>query len=269
MMTPNDTLSEDCHLLVNAESLSGLMDLIDIEDLLSPVKVVFTKSGATIWAHDANKTIQAFVDYPLEKYNLKSDPTYMVVEPKRMRDLLNAKFKGSQIRITRKAGEAVTIESKTGGKTVLYPPDLDECLVVPDHWVLPMEKGWIQFPMLDNAPAQTKVTITADELNRGLIDMRVAGASYCVFEFNDSSSQASSGHWQTKETTSRTPIKAKVEGEDASVAFPDLLGAVTSCYPNGDELLIYKHEKTPFFILTNKADTVRILVTEAQNEGAV
>ena len=53
-MTPNDTLSEKCELLVSADALAELMDLLDIEDLLNPVKVMFTDKGATVWAHDAN-----------------------------------------------------------------------------------------------------------------------------------------------------------------------------------------------------------------------
>lgn len=268
-MTPNDTLSEDCELLVSADSLCGLMDLLDIEDLLNPVKVMFTNDGATVWAHDANKTIQAFIqDYELEKYNLKSEPTYLVLEPKRMRDLLKSKFSGKQVKITRPSGGAMTVESKTGGTTTIYPPDLDECLVVPDHWVLPMEKGWLKFPMLPDTPkAESRVSITGAELTKGITDMRVAGASYCVFSF-DKKSEASSGHWATKETASTTPIEATLEGEPCSVAFPDLLGAVAGCYSNDETLVVFKHTATPFFVITNANDSVRLLVTEAQNEGA-
>ena len=163
----------------------------------------------------------------------------------------------------------MTIESKSGGTTTLYPPDLDECLVVPDHWVLPFTSGWINFPMLKDTPkAETRITITQSELQKGITDMRVAGASYCVFEFTDGGSHASSGHWATKETTSTTSIEAKVEGEDTKVAFPDLLGAVAGCYSKETDLLIFKHSETPFFVITDKDDSVRLLVTEAQNEGA-
>lgn len=252
----------DIDVRVNAGSLRNLLDHVNINGQIDPVKIMFTVDGATVWAHDANKTLQVFVDdYPLDDYTLKSDQGCIVLETKKVSEMLAAKFGSTVVTLSAKAGEPCTISDNGGSSLTYYPPSEDECYVVPDHWVLPMSNGVITFPMLDDAEATLQVKLHPDELKKALTDMRVAGATYACINFDQKSSVAESGHWTAKSNTSTTNIDADVAEGPGEVTFPEVLAAVTDRL-EGDVVDIQKHDQTPFFLLMS--GSTKILVTEAQ-----
>lgn len=259
--TPNTSTNMKLKIKVKASSLKGLLDHVNVNNSIDPVKVHFNDEGATIWAHDANKTLQIFIDdFVLDDYELKSKSGNIVFESKRVAEILAAKFGNEVITITADAGKPVLLSSK-GSSMQYYPPSEDECFVVPDHWVLPSnDSGDIQYPMLEDAESTLRVNIHPDELKKALTDMRVANASYASISFNDKESVSESGHWANKSNTSKTEIEATVVRGKGSVTFPEVLGSVIDRLDGSAD--IQKHEETPFFII--RSGSTRILVTEAQ-----
>lgn len=260
-LTPNTASNMNVKLKVKASSLKELLEHVNVNNSIDPVKVLFTDEGATIWAHDANKTLQIFIDEAvLDSYELKSDAGSIVFESKRVSEMLAAKFGNEVVSISAKAGSA--IEFKSGKSSMqYYPPSEDECFVVPDHWVLPSnDEGDIVYPMLEDAESTLRVNIHPDELKKALTDMRVANASYASIQFSKDDAVSESGHWANKSNTSKTSIEATVIRGKGSVTFPEVLGSVISRLDGSAD--IQKHDETPFFII--RSGTTRILVTEAQ-----
>ncbi len=263
MVSPNTETNMKIDLRVNAASLRGLLDHVNINGQIDPVKIMFTPDGATVWAHDANKTLQIFVnDYTLDDYTLKSPQGCIVLETKKVSEMLSAKFGSTVVTLTANVGEPCEIKDNGGSSLTYYPPSEDECYVVPDHWVLPVgNNGVLEFPMIDNAEATLRVTLHPDELKKALTDMRVAGATYACIDFEENNCRSESGHWASKSNTSVTKITADVKIGQGSVTFPEVLAAVSDRL-EGDSVEIQKHTQTPFFLLMSGSTT--ILVTEAQ-----
>lgn len=259
--TPNTESNMDISLTISAASLRGLLEKVNINGAIDPVKVMFTDDGATIWAHDANKTLQVFLnDHPLEDYTLKSEAGCMILETKKVAEMLASKFGSAKIKVTGATGEPIQMSSK-GSTLTYYPPSEDECFVVPDHWVLPMnDEGTLVFPMLNNETSTLIASMHPEELKKALTDMRVSGSTYACITFGKESI-SESGHWASKSNTSKTPIDATLEHGEGMVTFPEVLSAVADRM-DGDICYIQKHEGSPFFILISGA--TRILVTEAQ-----
>jgi hypothetical protein len=262
--TPNTSTNMKLTFKVKASSLKGLLEHVNVNNSIDPVKVHFNEEGATIWAHDANKTLQIFIDdFALDDYELKSKAGNIVFESKRVAEILSAKFGNDTITVKADSGQPVSFTSK-GSSMAYYPPSEDECFVVPDHWVLPVtDEGDIQYPMLEDAESTLRVSIHPDELKKALTDMRVANASYASIVFKDGDSVSESGHWANKSNTSKTDIEATVIRGEGSVTFPEVLGSVIDRLSGAAD--IQKHGETPFFIIGS--GSTRILVTEAQRAG--
>ena len=262
--TPNTETNMDLDLNVDSNSLAGLLQHVNINGQIDPVKVMFDDQGATIWAHDVNKTLQVFIDsYEMEDYDLKSEPGCIVLETKKVAEMLQMKFKG-RITLKASAGKPCTFTDSSGSSLTYYPPSEDECYVVPDHWVLPVNAdGMLTFPMLKDAESTLRVTLHPDELRKALIDMRTAGATYACIEFEKNESISTAGHWTAKANTSRTVVDADIKVGSGSVTFPEVLAAVSDRI-DGDVVEIQKHDDAPFFLLSSEVDSTRILVTEAQ-----
>ena len=248
-------------LKVNASALRGLLDHVNVNGSIDPVKIMFTDDGATVWAHDANKTLQVFVnDYKLDDYTLVSDTGCIILETKKVSEMLAAKFGSNKVTVKAEPGKPVSITSG-GSSLTYYSPSEDECFVVPDHWVLPInDEGELLFPMLENATSTLRATMHPDELKKALTDMRVAGATYACITFGKNSI-SESGHWSSKSNTSKTDVDATVIHGEGSVTFPEVLSAVSDRL-TGDVAEIQKHDNAPFFLLMS--GSTRILVTEAQ-----
>lgn len=259
--TPNSSSNMKVKIKVKASSLKNLLEHVNINNSIDPVKILFTDEGATIWAHDANKTLQIFIDdFNLDDYELKSESGSMVFETKKVAEMISAKFNSQTIEITADAGKPIEFKTKESSMQY-YPPSEDECFVVPDHWVLPCsDSGDISYPMLDDAESTLRVNIHPDELKKALTDMQVANASYASIQFGKDGAVSESGHWASKSNTSKTEIDATLIRGNGSVTFPEILGSVISRLNGSAD--IQKHEETPFFII--RSGSTRILVTEAQ-----
>jgi len=259
--TPNSSTNMDIEIKVNAASLRDLLDHVNVNNAIDPVKVMFTEDGATVWAHDANKTLQVFVDdFEMTDYTLKSDPGCVILETKKVAEMIGAKFGKEKITLKATPGEPVVM-SRNGSTLSYFPPSEDECYVVPDHWVLPVDDdGTLLFPMLENAPATLRVSMHPDELKKALTDMRVAGSTYACITFGKES-VSESGHWNSKGNRSKSPVEATIISGEGEVTFPEVLSSVVDRM-GGELLEVQKHEGAPFFMLIS--GSTRILVTEAQ-----
>ena len=248
---------------VGAASLAGLMEKVCADSPPNPVRVLFTEDGASVWTHDMAKTVQILAtDYPLEGLKVKK-PCLVLVDPRSFGELLATKFTGA-VQITTKAGEPIIIKEKGGANVVYHPADEDDCHCVPDHWVMPSDSdGWIVFTMFDEEKATTRVTISRDELHRGIIDMQVAKAPYVVFEFGGAGSTCASGHWGSKTNRSHSTVEARVEGDDCAVCFTENLGMLITKFTS-ETVVLQKHERAPFVVIQSGAITM--VASEAQRE---
>jgi len=265
-LTPNSPVAKSLNCKVRAGNLNGLLDLLDVDDLLSPVKVLFTEKGASIQAHDVNKTFQCVVkDYPLGSDYEVDEPGLLVIEPKNLRQALGLKFgKEALLTINYTDGEAARVLS--GGSSLNYfPSDESECHTMKDDWVLPYEAGKFSCTMLGGAEPTSIITLEAQSLASGVQDMKVAKQEYVVFNFSATQSTCASGQWGNKATISTSVIDADLEGENCEIAFPDILSSVVNRL-NG-QISVQKHKETPFFLIKNLDPTrgdVRYLITECQ-----
>ena len=260
--TPNTLTSMNLDLRINAASLRGLLNHVNVNGAIDPVKIMFTAKGATIWAHDANKTLQIFIDdMEMDDYVLEGEDACIVLETKKFSEMLGTKFGKQIVRIKGDHGKPVTVTAN-GSSLTYYPPSEDECFVVPDHWVLGSnEDGELIFPMFEGATSTLRATLHRDELKKALIDMRVSGATYSCVTFNSSGCISESGHWASKGNHAKTPVEATVVKGEGEVTFPEVLAQVADRLES-EIVEIQKHKDAPFFLLVS--GSTRILVTEAQ-----
>lgn len=263
-ITPNSDVSRTVKAQLNAHDLGSVLQAVALDNPSSPVRVLLTDEGASVWTHDNSKTIQALLtDRPIG--DLKVDePCVLLVEPKSFGDLLSTKFGQQTVRITTDAAKPITIKSKQGGQAIYHAADEDDCNIVPDHWVLPKDDdGKRLFPMFDNEPSTTIIKTSRSELQRGLTDMNVAKAPYIVFNFEKANSTCESGHWGSKTNRSASPIAADVEGESVEVCFTSNLTNILKTL-DGESITIQKHTKGQFVVL--EGTTTTIVATEAIRE---
>jgi len=265
-LTPNSDVSRTVKAQFDAGQFSELMTTLVMDgSTQSPVRVLLTEDGVSVWTHDNAKTIQALVSNRDIDGLTVDEPCVLLVEPKSFSELLSAKFGGHTVRVQTDAGKPITIRSKDGSQAVYHASDEDDCNIVPDHWVLPVnDKGERLFPMFDNQPATSVVQLTRSELNRGITDMKVAKAPYAVFSFNAKKSECQSGHWGAKTNRSASPIVATLTGEPVEVCFTNNLSTILSVL-DGDLITIHKHKDGGFAVLEGATTTV--VSTEATREA--
>jgi hypothetical protein len=263
-LTPNSEVSRTVEIRVGALALSELMEKVCADSPPNPVRIVFTENGASVWTHDMAKTVQILAtDYPLDGLKVK-EPCVLLVDPRSFGELLATKF-DSAVQITTTASEPIIIKAKGGANVVYHPADEDDCHCVPDHWVMDNNSdGWTVFTMFDDETATSRVTISREELHRGIIDMQVAKAPYVVFKFEHGGSSCASGHWGSKTNRSYSAVEAKVEGDDCEVCFTENLGMLVTKFAS-DTVILQKHSRAPFVIIESGAITM--VASEAQRES--
>lgn len=263
-LTPNSEVSRTVEIRVSASALSELMDKVCADSPPNPVRVIFTNDGASVWTHDMAKTVQILAtNYPLAGLKVK-EPCVILVDPRSFGELLATKFDGT-VKITTDASQPIIVKAKGGANVVYHPADEDDCHCVPDHWVMDKNSdGWTVFTMFDDEPATSRVTISREELHRGIIDMQVAKAPYVVFDFKSSGSSCASGHWGSKTNRSYSAVEAKLEGEDCEVCFTENLGMLVTKF-NSEVVTLQKHSRAPFVIIESGAITM--VASEAQRES--
>lgn len=262
-LTPNSDVSRTVQARFHAGDFSNIMGSLVMDGMnQSPVRILMTDEGISVWTHDNAKTLQALLtERPVADLKVK-EPCVLLVEPKSFSDLLTAKFGSKEVRVSTEAGKPIVIDAKGGATATYHAPDEDDCNMVPDHWILPTsDKGERLFPMFDDEPATSVVEITRSELNRGLIDMKVSKAPYVVFKFPEN--RCESGHWGAKSNKSSTPVLATLTGEAVEVSFTQNLATILSLL-DGDSITIHKHEKGGFAVLEGATTTV--VATEAVKE---
>jgi hypothetical protein len=262
-ITPNSDVSRKVKVEVDASQFGSLLSSVSLDNPSSPVRVLLSEDGVSIWTHDNAKTIQAIItDRVIDGLSV-AEPCVLLVEPKAFSDLLSTKFGGKNVRITTDAGKPITIKSKDGANALYHPADEDECNIVPDHWILPSDDGKRLFPMFDNEPSTSIIKTTKGELQRGLTDMNVAKAPYVVFAFNEKKSTCQSGHWGAKTNQSTSPIVAELDGEEVEVCFTSNLQKILNTL-DGEAVVIHKHKKGTFVVI--ESSTSSVVCTEAIRE---
>jgi hypothetical protein len=264
-LTPNSRVSRAGTIRAEAGSLATALRRSVLDNPSNPVRALFTEDGVSIWTHDIAKTVQLIMTNASVNGLKVKEPVIMLIDPDSMAGLLDTKFSREMIQIEVKPNAPLVIKSRTGGDVVYHPADEDDCFVVPDHWIMPKDsKGWFLVPMKNNEPCSTRVTVSKEEMKRGLVDMLVAGAPYVSFDFQPTGSTCASGHWGAKGNRASSPISAKVEGSGITLNFTENLGGIISRM-DGDTFVVQKHHDTPFVIIESGSTVV--VATEAQREG--
>ena len=267
MITPNSHVSRNVKVRVSAAALAKTLKRIVMDKPASPVRMLLTDDGISIWTHDISNTMNLLLTNS-KVDNLKvKEPCVLLIPPDSFADLLSTKFGNEIVEITTSANKPIVIENKGGSKTIFHPADEDDCAIIPDRWVMPKnKKGWIKIPQKNNEVCTTKITISRETFSQGLIDMKVANAPYVVFSFSNKKggvSTCASGHWGAKSNQSYSPIVAQVEGESVDINLAEILGGIISrC--DGDIFTLHKHKEVPFIVI-ECGDTV-IIAAETMKE---
>ena len=160
------------------------------------------------------------------------------------------------------------IGTKNHGGAEVMPADEDDCLLIPDRWVLPHdENGNITFPMFNNEPATATAEISITELRKAYHEMTTAKAPYVVITF-DKKSEARSGHWTSKTTRSWVPLETKVTGS-FTVSLTESFKTLLNLFHTETTMLrISKHDKGQFVALeAMDGPTTTAVATEAIKEA--
>jgi len=261
MMTPNSEVSRTVTARANASSLSKALKRVVLDKPSSPVRMLLTDDGMSVWTHDISNTMNLLItNSKIDDLKVK-EPCVLLLDPDGFSDLLNTKFGNEVVQISTKANEPIVVQNKAGAKTVFHPADEDDCAIVPDRWMMPKDKdGWVQIPQKNNETCTTKISITRDAISKGMIDMKVSKTPYITFHFEDKKSYSQAGHWGAKSNESSTPIEATVEGESVKIHLSEIVGHIVSVC-NDDDFVIYKHKEVPFLVIENGDATVVVAET--------
>ncbi len=264
-LTPNSPVSREGIVRAESSSLSTALRRAVLDNPSNPVKALFTNDGLSIWTHDIAKTVQLIMTNSTITGLKVKNPVIMLLDPESMASLLDTKFPGEMVKLECKPNSPITVTSRSGGNVVYHPADEDDCFIVPDHWIMPKDSdGWFTIPMKNGEKCTTRVTLSKQEMQNGIVDMTVAGAPYVSFDFNVNGSTCESGHWGSKTNRSMTPINAVVEGPAISLNFTENLGGILGRL-DGENYVVQKHSETPFTIIESGSTVV--VATEAQREG--
>ena len=265
MITPNSIVSRKVVARASASSLSKALKRVVMDKPASPVRVLLTDDGMSVWTHDISNTMNLLItNADIDDLKVK-EPCVLLIDPEGFSDLLNTKFGNQVVQISTDANKPIVIQNKAGSKSVFHSADEDDCAIVPDRWLMPKDKkGWIQFPQQDNETATTRITITRDSLSQGIVDMKVAKTPYISFNYDKKKSLCEAGHWGSKTNQSSTPIEAVVEGEKIEIHLAEILASVLArC--DDDSFIIHKHKEVPFIVIEN-GDAI-VVVAETLREA--
>ena len=265
MTTPNSAVSRSAQIRVQASVLADILSRLTLDKPSGAIKILFKKSGSvSVWTHDIAKTVQMIMtDQTISDMKVKED-CVLLIEPDSFANLLQSKYADQIVQITTSANQPIVIKDQQGSEVVFHPADESDCQIVPDRWIMPTgSSGWIRIPSKNNEPCTSRITISRNDLAKGMIDMKVANAPYVVFSFTKKTNTCRSGHWGTKSNQSETRITAKLEGKDTDVVFTENLNGILS-KSIGDAFTIQKHSELPFVIV--ECGAIRFVASEAQKE---
>mgnify|MGYP003630618604 CR=1 FL=1 len=265
MITPNSPVSRNVNIKTDATSLAKAIRRVCVDKPSSPVRMLLRTEGISIWTHDLAKTMNIFLtDSVVDGLKVKED-CILLFSPDDFSDLLSTKFRGQEIQIQTKANEPIKIRNLNGSSVVYHPADEGDCAMVPDRWFMDKDaKGWIKIPQKNNESCTSKITISRESLKQGLVDMKVANAPYVVFNFGNTKSICTSGHWAAKANQSHSVIEAELEGEEVEIGLSNSLEKLLSIC-NGNTFIIYKHRDVPFVII--ECSDMRLIIAENRRDA--
>ena len=253
---------------VNGGEFANLLSAVCMDSPPVPVKILFENEGISVSGLNVAKTMQAILTrWPVSGLKVK-EPCVLLADPKELGDIVRAKSRGELIRISTKASQPISISTKNNGGAEVMPAEEEDCLIIPDRWLMPKnEKGQILFPMFDNEPATHTAKISCEQLRKAVHEQLTAKAPYVVITF-DKKGEARSGHWSGKQVRSWTPLEIEIEGEPFKVAFTESLKTVLSVFgTTTTQVRVSKHEKGQFAVLESiDGNNTTVVATEAIRE---
>lgn len=271
--TPSSEVSRAANITVFADDMVEFLKSVHLDDPPTPVRILFDNDGISVWTTNQTRTLQVFADrWDMENYTIES-PCVILVNPKELSDMLQTKSRGEVISIRADAHSAVEITNSGGGGFSIMPADEDECLTIPDRWVLPVKDGERIFPMFRNEKADWMIDIDIVMMRDILKDMTVAKAPYVELTLTEDGGKAESGHWTSKTTRSWTGVDfvwVKPHTADCTIRFTDNLKQILSTFhKDTTSVRISKHRDGAFVLIeaNNGTKTVFVLATEAVKES--
>jgi hypothetical protein len=252
--------------------LTPFLDAGTVDDPPTPVRILFDDDGASIWTTNQTRTLQVFVD----RWNVLSSlakPCVLLVNPKELSNLLKLKFQRDEtVRITTDTHSMIRIQGETTGAEINCS-DEDECLTIPDRWVLPIVDGVRTFPMFRNEPADYVIEMSMSQLKNCLKDMKVAKAPYVELFLNEKhrgEGRCMAGHWTSKTTRSWSDVEydSVLEPTSWTIRFSENLDTILRKFSTDTtEVRISKHREGAFVIIdSTDGEFTSVLATEAVKE---
>jgi len=262
-------VSRRVRVMVDASEFSAILRRAAFDTPPAPVRVLFTIEGISIWTMDLAKQAGVFIERALPStYTLRSDACVMLVCPRELADMLDAKCSGESVRISTDANEKIVVKLRDGSGFDLLPADESECLTIPPSLTFSIgSEGFRTFPSVDGAEATFACSMSLDELRKGTVDMQMSKAPYVEFQFTHAGGACSSGHWTRKSSKSWTQVDAKiVRGDQTTIRFTDNLSKLISRFPPHTETVgISTHDDVSLVLLESPGCLV--VTTEAIKEG--
>lgn len=271
--TPNTAVSRKVDVSVPTSHLTTFLDAGTVDDPPTPVRILFDNDGASIWTTNQTRTLQVFIDrWNIDLASL-AEPCVLLVNPKELSNLLKTKFdRDETVRITTDTHSMILIQGETKGAEI-NPADEDECLTIPDRWVLPIEDGKRTFPMFRNEPADYIIEMSMIQLKNCLKDMKVAKAPYVELFLNEKNrgeGKCMAGHWTSKTTRSWSEIEYEsvIEPSSWTIRFSQNLDTILRKFSTDTtEVRISKHREGAFVIIdSTDGEFTSVLATEAVKE---
>ena len=276
MMDPNSLdISRRVRVMLDASEFSSILRRAAFDTPPAPVRVLFSIDGITIWTMDLAKQAGVFINLEVPStYSLRADedgvrnPCVMLVCPRELADMLDAKCSGEAVRISTDANEKIVVKLRDGSGFDLLPADESECLTIPPSLTFSIgSEGFRTFPSADGAEATFACSMSLEEIRKGTVDMQMSKAPYVEFRFDRRGSTCCSGHWTRKSSKSWTQIDATiVHGDMTTIRFTDNLAKLLSRFgPYTETVGISTHEDVGLVLLETPGCLV--VATEAIKEG--
>ena len=266
-LTPNSKVPRTVKVQCDGMGIAELLDKVCLDSPPVPVRILFEPEGVSVWTLNVPKTMQCLISrWPIAGLKVK-EPCVVIADPKELSNVIRAKSRGLSVRIETAASQPIKITTPSNGGAEIMPSDEDDCLLIPDRWVIPKKDGKFVFPMFDNEPATSEATISKEQLTLAYREMQSANAPYVVITF-DKECEARSGHWTSKSTKSWVPIQADWTGEPFTVSFTECLKSVIGAFSKDTTTLrVAKHTKGQFVVIESvDGAKTTVVVTEALRE---
>ena len=270
--TPNTAVSRLVDITAATSHLTRFLDAGTVDDPPTPVRILFDNDGASIWTTNQTRTLQVFIDRWGVVASL-AEPCVLLVNPKELSNLLKLKFpRAETVRITTDTHSMIRIQGETTGAEINCA-DEDECLTIPDRWVLPIVDGVRTFPMFRNEPADYVIEMSMAQLKNCLKDMKVAKAPYVELFLNGKNrgeGRCMAGHWTSKTTRSWSDVEYEsvIEPTSWTIRFSENLDTIIRKFSTDTtEVRISKHRDGAFVIIdSTDGEFTSVLATEAVKE---